>query len=144
MAAQAGLCLAWSETVEDKFCRVVAQLFIDHFFFWGGSGVAIKVAKSLTDFRSWIWDLNEGVGMYCWRKIVVGEALMCHKVFTYTIICRISVNIAICSEWHKTLASFLVFSTFVGSLQSSNISRYIPRIGWFQNVSECILSESDA
>ena len=26
MAAQAGLCLAWSETPEDMFCRVVAQL----------------------------------------------------------------------------------------------------------------------
>ena len=25
MAAQAGLCLAWSETPEDTFCRVVAQ-----------------------------------------------------------------------------------------------------------------------
>ena len=24
MAAQAGLCLAWSETPEDTFCRVVA------------------------------------------------------------------------------------------------------------------------
>ena len=27
MAAQACLCLAWSETPEDTFCRVVAQLF---------------------------------------------------------------------------------------------------------------------
>ena len=26
MAAQAGLCLAWSETPEDTFCRGVAQL----------------------------------------------------------------------------------------------------------------------
>ena len=26
MAAQAGLCLAWSETPEDMFCRVVAQI----------------------------------------------------------------------------------------------------------------------
>ena len=26
MAAQAGLCLAWSETPEDTFCRVVAQM----------------------------------------------------------------------------------------------------------------------
>ena len=26
VAAQAGLCLAWSETPEDTFCRVVAQL----------------------------------------------------------------------------------------------------------------------
>ena len=26
MAAQAGLCLAWSETPEDTFCRVVAQI----------------------------------------------------------------------------------------------------------------------
>ena len=25
VAAQAGLCLAWSETPEDTFCRVVAQ-----------------------------------------------------------------------------------------------------------------------
>ena len=30
MAAQAGLCLAWSETPEDTFCRVVAHL--DMFF----------------------------------------------------------------------------------------------------------------
>ena len=30
VAAQAGLCLAWSETPEDTFCRVVAQL---HFQF---------------------------------------------------------------------------------------------------------------
>ena len=30
MAAQAGLCLAWSETLEDTFCRVVAHLFYDH------------------------------------------------------------------------------------------------------------------
>ena len=27
VAAQAGLCLAWSETPEDKFLRVVAHLF---------------------------------------------------------------------------------------------------------------------
>ena len=26
MAAQAGLCLTWSETPEDTFCRVVAQM----------------------------------------------------------------------------------------------------------------------
>ena len=26
VAAQVGLCLAWSETPEDTFCRVVAQL----------------------------------------------------------------------------------------------------------------------
>ena len=26
MAVQAGLCLAWSETPEDAFCRVVAQI----------------------------------------------------------------------------------------------------------------------
>ena len=30
VAAQAGLCLAWSETPEDTFCRVVAQMFIVH------------------------------------------------------------------------------------------------------------------
>ena len=28
MAAQAGLCMAWSETPEDTFCRVVAHLMI--------------------------------------------------------------------------------------------------------------------
>ena len=28
VAAQAGLCLAWSETPEDTFCRVVAQFNI--------------------------------------------------------------------------------------------------------------------
>ena len=28
MAAQAGLCLAWFETPEDTFCRVVAQIYI--------------------------------------------------------------------------------------------------------------------
>ena len=28
MAAQAGLCLAWSGTTEDTFCRVAAHLFI--------------------------------------------------------------------------------------------------------------------
>ena len=27
VAAQAGSCLAWSETPEDTFCRVVAQIF---------------------------------------------------------------------------------------------------------------------
>ena len=27
VAAQAGLCLGWSETPEDTFCRVVAQMF---------------------------------------------------------------------------------------------------------------------
>ena len=27
-AAQAGLCLAWSETPEDTFCRVVARMFL--------------------------------------------------------------------------------------------------------------------
>ena len=26
MAVQAGLCLAWSETPEDMFCRVVAHM----------------------------------------------------------------------------------------------------------------------
>ena len=30
MAAQAGLCMAWSETPEDMFCRVVAQ--IEYFY----------------------------------------------------------------------------------------------------------------
>ena len=34
MAAQTGLCLAWSETPEDTSCRVVAQLFC----FFTGSG----------------------------------------------------------------------------------------------------------
>ena len=29
MAAHAGLCLAWSETPEDTFCRVVAQIYMD-------------------------------------------------------------------------------------------------------------------
>ena len=29
MAAQAGLCLTWSETPEDTFCCVVAQLYWD-------------------------------------------------------------------------------------------------------------------
>ena len=28
MAAQAGLCPAWSETPEDTFCRAVAQLLL--------------------------------------------------------------------------------------------------------------------
>ena len=28
MAAQAGLCLAWSETPEDTFCRAVAHLYL--------------------------------------------------------------------------------------------------------------------
>ena len=28
MAAQAGLCLAWSETPEDTFCRVVAHVYV--------------------------------------------------------------------------------------------------------------------
>ena len=28
MAAQAGLCLAWLEILEDTFCRVVAQIHI--------------------------------------------------------------------------------------------------------------------
>ena len=28
MAAQAGLCLAWLETPEDMFCRVVAHLHL--------------------------------------------------------------------------------------------------------------------
>ena len=28
MAAQASLCLAWSETPEDTFCRVVAHMYI--------------------------------------------------------------------------------------------------------------------
>ena len=27
MAAQAGLCLAWSESPEDTFCRVVAHMY---------------------------------------------------------------------------------------------------------------------
>ena len=27
MAAQAGLCLAWSETSEDTFCRVVTHIY---------------------------------------------------------------------------------------------------------------------
>ena len=27
MAAQAGLCLAWSETPEDTFCRVEAHMY---------------------------------------------------------------------------------------------------------------------
>ena len=31
MAAEAGFCLAWSETPEDTFCRVVAHIIIT---FW--------------------------------------------------------------------------------------------------------------
>ena len=31
VAAQAGLCLAWSETPEDTFCRVVAHIYFFHF-----------------------------------------------------------------------------------------------------------------
>ena len=34
MAAQSGLCLAWSETPENTFCRVVAQLYFCLFQFW--------------------------------------------------------------------------------------------------------------
>ena len=38
MAAQAGLCLAWSQTPKDTFCRVVAHLYPDTIcssqFFW--------------------------------------------------------------------------------------------------------------
>ena len=30
MAAQAGLFLAWSETLEDTFCRVVAHMFMNY------------------------------------------------------------------------------------------------------------------
>ena len=30
VAAQAGLCLAWSETPDDTFCRVVAQIHLHH------------------------------------------------------------------------------------------------------------------
>ena len=33
MAAQAGLCLAWSETPEDTFCRVVAHIKLKFCFF---------------------------------------------------------------------------------------------------------------
>ena len=29
VVAQAGLCLAWSETSEDTFCRVVAHMYFD-------------------------------------------------------------------------------------------------------------------
>ena len=29
MAAQAGLCLAWSEAPEDMFCRVLAHIYVD-------------------------------------------------------------------------------------------------------------------
>ena len=32
VAAQAGLCLAWSETLEDTFCHGVAQVFVKFFF----------------------------------------------------------------------------------------------------------------
>ena len=31
MAAQAGLCLAWSETPKDTFCRVVVQMILEVF-----------------------------------------------------------------------------------------------------------------
>ena len=40
MAAQDGLCLAWSETPEDTFCRVVAHLY--------RSKMAFKTAVSLS------------------------------------------------------------------------------------------------
>ena len=33
VAGQAGLCLAWSETPEDTFCRVMAQLSLSIFCF---------------------------------------------------------------------------------------------------------------
>ena len=33
MAAQVGLCLAWSETPEDRFCRVVAHVILKICFF---------------------------------------------------------------------------------------------------------------
>ena len=32
MAAQAGLCLAWSETPKDTFCHVVVHMFFFFFF----------------------------------------------------------------------------------------------------------------
>ena len=34
MAAQVGLCLAWSETPEDLFCRAVAHLQYYFSIYW--------------------------------------------------------------------------------------------------------------
>ena len=48
MAAQAGLCLAWSETPEDMFCRVVAQVF-------GVLGRILKLIVLVPDHCSFIY-----------------------------------------------------------------------------------------
>ena len=55
MAAQAGLCLAWSETPEDTFCRVVAQLFLSGIY-------ALKTGESanISDYgTSAKWEGNK-------------------------------------------------------------------------------------
>ena len=44
VAAQAGLCLAWSETPEDTFCRVVAQIHIyDHDFVFAANSFVWEI-----------------------------------------------------------------------------------------------------
>ena len=60
MAAQAGLCLAWSETPEDTFSRVVAQMqgcFCDNVFckvYWDNFErlFVLCVLRSFDTFRS--------------------------------------------------------------------------------------------
>ena len=51
MAAQAGLCLAGSETPEDTFCRVVAHLYGCLFFFLPVLSISFSLGPS---FYGWI------------------------------------------------------------------------------------------
>ena len=50
MAAQAGLCLAWSETPEDTLCRVVAQMFeLDEAAYSRVKGLSSKEAVTVEE-----------------------------------------------------------------------------------------------
>ena len=50
MAAQDGLCLDWSETPEDTFCRVVAHLFADRYIVRDTTAFSIKLIAGLAIF----------------------------------------------------------------------------------------------
>ena len=54
MAGEAGLCLAWSETPEDTFCRVVAHLLLHTYVPENFSSRECKVNLLICIFAGWV------------------------------------------------------------------------------------------
>ena len=56
MAVQASLCLAWSETPEDMFCRVMAQMYPPYLFPWSfQSGKLTEYRNPRSPYSAILW-----------------------------------------------------------------------------------------